>query len=81
MSYANRNASDVGTEALARLAGRYTNTKAERAVADGTHEWVWDPEVREVVGLIRKGTNRADIVIYLDALDGEGDFEVSDEWS
>jgi len=50
--------------------------RADEAVAAHTHVWVWDPQVDHVVGLIRKNTNRADIIVYVE----DDDFEVSDDW-
>jgi hypothetical protein len=48
----------------------------EAAVAAGTAEWVLDPEVDGVVGLVRTGTGQALIVVYV----GEGDWEMDDEF-
>jgi hypothetical protein len=66
-------AADVAVPLLAELADKRTNAKAAKAVTAGTHEWVWDPYVADVVGLVRTGSNRADIVVYVK----DNDFEVS----
>jgi hypothetical protein len=53
---------------------------AKRAVADGTHTWQQDP-VFEGIGLIRVGTNTADVIVYPAGLTFDvADFEVSDEF-
>lgn len=52
---------------------------AQKAVADGTHEWRIDPDVENVFGLLRVGTNQADIVVYGTHPDG-ADFELSKQF-
>jgi hypothetical protein len=37
---------------------------ARAAVAAGTAEWVYDPQVDDAFGLVKPGTNRAMIVVY-----------------
>ncbi|KYH43241.1 hypothetical protein [Branchiibius sp. NY16-3462-2] len=39
-----------------------------------THDymWIFDPDVDNVVGLVKRGTNRAEVVVYLDRKDFEG---------
>ncbi len=74
--YRNLTASQAGLKVLELAANKRTNKRARKLVEAGTHGWAWDPQVDGVVGLLRRGTNRADIVVYLD----DDDFETSDDF-
>lgn len=67
---------EVARDLLGRIADRAVVDAADAAVLNGSADWRVDPSHRDVVGLIRTGTNRALVVVYLDA----EDFEVADEF-
>lgn len=56
---------------------------ADELVDAGQAEWIYDPDAERVVGLVRTGTNKAFVVVYLKgslaAAGGPGDWELSDE--
>lgn len=70
------NAQETGTRILADLADDYVVETAARLVAAGKAQWVFDPEVLGVVGLVKPGTRRALVVVYVD----DEDFETSAEF-
>lgn len=70
-------ATEAGLGVLARMADDDTNRTARKLVADGEGEWIWDPMVPNVVGLVRPNSNRAWLVVYLASGSGHEDFEVS----
>jgi hypothetical protein len=63
----------AGPALLDRMADADTNAMARKLVDAGEGEWAGDPIVPNVVGLLRPGTNRAWLVVYL----ADDDFEVS----
>lgn len=50
-----------------------------RTMAASGGSWVSDPEFDRVWGFITEG-QVIRVVVYLDALDGEGDFTCDEEW-
>ncbi len=65
---------------LRAIASDEVVSKAEQAVAAGTHAWVQDPAF-EAIGLVATGTNEAVVVVYPAGVYGDrADFEVNDEW-
>lgn len=69
-------ATEVAAKILSEIAAPIVLEKAEQAVADGTHSWVFDPSVDGVLGLIKNNTNQAVIVVYVN----DEDFECDEEW-
>jgi hypothetical protein len=57
------------------MAADYVVEAADAKVASGEAQWVLDPQVEDVVGLVLNGTNRALVVVYLDSQDFECDEE------
>ena len=55
---------------------------AADAVEGGTHRWAWDPQNSSVIGLLRVGTNTADVLIWLASPVGAAcdDFELCDDF-
>lgn len=68
-------ASATAQAVLSRMANREVNDEARKLVEQGEGEWSWDPYVPNVIGLLRPGTNKAWIVVYVE----DSDFECSDE--
>jgi hypothetical protein len=75
----NTSAAKTATAFLKENATKRLAKEADKLVAAGTHTWIWDPQFDDVIGLVKKGTNHAEIVIYVADNDFEcdGDFEVS----
>ena len=48
-------AEKLATELLEWAAMPYVLERAKRAVAEGTHKWIFDPDVDGVVGLVETG--------------------------
>jgi hypothetical protein len=69
-------ARDSAAEVLAWAADPFVLERADELVADGTAEWTFDPYVDGVVGLVKPGTRRAFIVVYLD----DEDFELGEDF-
>lgn len=71
------NASETATSVLATAATPEFNALCARAVEAGCR-WVWDPEVDNVVGLVRPDSaRRAYVVVYVleDDFESDADFE------
>lgn len=52
----------------------------QKAEESDDYVWILDPEVPKVVGLVRRGTNSAMIVVYLDqGVNGNPDWESNDD--
>jgi DICT domain-containing protein len=62
-------------ELLAELAEGWTIAKTEQAVSTGCAEWRLDPFVVGVVHLVKTGTDRVSVVVYLN----DHEFEVDEE--
>jgi hypothetical protein len=75
-------AEHAGRRILREEADEQVVEKAARLVLDGKAEWVFDPEVPDVVALIRTGTNQAYVVVYLPTWRNENraDFELGEIW-
>lgn len=71
-------ASKAALRVLEDLADQSVVDRAAKLVADGTHLWVFDPEVPGVAGLTRVGTRTADLLVYIADEDFE---ESSDFWA
>lgn len=65
---------------LAENASDWVVQGAQQLEANGLGEWVLDPEVRGVVGLLKPRTNDAWLIVYLNDEDFETslDFDVLD---
>lgn len=72
----NTNQIEQAQALLKKQAAKRVVKAADRMVAAGAAEWIRDPEVSGVVGLVRTGTRRALVVVYLQ----DGDFEVDDDF-
>lgn len=64
-------AEEVGTRVLTDNADGWVVANAARLVESGAAVWIFDPEVPGVVGLVRPGTRRALVVVYVDDEDFE----------
>jgi len=58
----------TATEALATVADRRIVQLAQQLLDAGEAEWVWDPQVPNVLGLVVPGTTTAWLVLYPYAL-------------
>lgn len=61
-----------GMEILAREATPDVTGVAQLLVDHEVAAWEWDPDVREVVGLVDRKTRRAYVIVYAD-----GDWETT----
>lgn len=69
-----KTAEQIGREYLREEASPEVTEKAARLVLEGKAQWVFDPQVDGVVGLVRPDEpNRAFIVVWYT----DGDFEIS----
>jgi hypothetical protein len=70
------NAEEAAYSVLTEVALPEIVDQCKRAVEAGAARWLFDPEVANVVGLVKAGTyKRALVVVYLD----DKDFEVDDD--
>lgn len=64
---------------FAELADDHCLATAEKLIRDGKATWAWDPDHRNVAGLVRLGSRNREayVVLYLDDAEGGPDFETS----